>query len=138
MTSDNRRRNIADEILRADESLRAAEALLALGLNADSVSRTYYALLHYVRAALLSRGVEPKTHSGVLHLFNVELVRSGLFPSAHNRVLSMVQRGRELADYDAAVVFSADDARAHLEDARRFIAEVRAFLRAAGFLPEDG
>ena len=39
MTGDNRRQNIADEVARADQSIRAADALVALGLHADAVSR---------------------------------------------------------------------------------------------------
>ena len=36
---DNRRQNIANEVSRAEEAMRAAEALLGLGLYADAVSR---------------------------------------------------------------------------------------------------
>ena len=36
MTEDNKRRNIMDELARADQSLRAARALLGLGLHADA------------------------------------------------------------------------------------------------------
>lgn len=133
MTSDNRRRNIADELARAGEALRAAEALLALGLHPDCVSRAYYATFHHLRALLLTRGAEAKTHAGALHLFNAELVRPGLFPSAHNRLLAGMQRGRELADYDAAVVFSEEDARALLEDARAFARSAREFLDREGW-----
>ena len=88
-----------------------------------------------VRALPLSRGVEPKSHSGAIHLFNVELVRTGHFDSSWNRLLSGLQRTRELADYDAAVAFSAEDAEAELEAARRFGGAVTAFLKREGFLP---
>ena len=133
MTEENRRTNIADEIARAQQALQAAEALRSLGLNADSVSRAYYALLHILRALLLSRGVEPRTHAGALHLFNTELVRPGHFSSAHNRLLASVQRARELADYDAAIVFSGEDAQAHLDDTRAFITLALDFLTREGW-----
>lgn len=135
MTEDSRRRNVADELLRGEEALAAAAALIPLKLHADSVSRSYYAVLHHLRAALFCRGLEPKTHAGALHLFNTELVRSGVFASSFNRLIAAAQRGRELADYDAAVVFSAEDASTQLDDARRFAAEVRAFLVREGCLP---
>jgi uncharacterized protein (UPF0332 family) len=134
VTNDNRRKNLANEVARADEALRAAEALLGLGLHADAVSRAYYAVLHLVRALLLSRGVEAKTHAGVIHLFNMELVRTGAFPSANNRVLGGLQRARELADYDAAVTFSEDDARAEITDARVFSVAALEFLKREGWL----
>lgn len=50
MTEENRRRNIEDEVARARLALRAVEALLGLGLHADSISRAYYAVFHWIRA----------------------------------------------------------------------------------------
>jgi hypothetical protein len=134
VTDENKRRNLTDELQRAEESLRAAQALLGLNLHADSVSRCYHAVLHFVRALLLSRGLEGKSHSGVLHLFHSELVRSGAFPSVHNRALAALQRSREFADYDAAVTFTAPDAEASLADARAFAADALRVLGATGLL----
>lgn len=128
------RRNISDELTRAEQALRAAEALLDLGLFADSVSRSYYAAYHYLRGLLHSRGLEPKTHAGAIHVFNTEFVRTGRFRSANNRLLSGMQGSRELADYDAAVSFSESDARAQLDEARAFGGEVMSFLAAEGWL----
>ena len=134
MTDENRRRNLAQELQRASEAFRAAEALLSLDLNADAVSRAYYAAFHLIRALLLSRGVEPKTHAGAIHLLNLELIRPGLLPSSFNRLVGGLQRSREFADYDAAVAFSADDARAELEAARSFEAAALELLRAQGWI----
>ncbi len=138
MTGDNRRQNIADEVARADQSIRAADALVALGLHADAVSRAYYAVFHILRALLLSRGVDPKTHAGAIHLFNTELVRHGAFPSSYNRLIGGLQRARELADYDAAVRFSGDDAAAEVKEARSFIDVGLAFLAKDGWLETTG
>jgi uncharacterized protein (UPF0332 family) len=135
MTESNRIRNVADEVTRADQALRAAEALLSLGLHADAVSRAYYAAFHLVRALLLTRGVEPRSHQGAIHLLNVELVRPGQFPASHNRLLAGLQRQRENADYDAAVVFTAEDAQAAVEDARAFAVDARAALHRWGYRP---
>lgn len=137
MTEENRRRNIADEMRRAQESLRAAEALAGLGLHADSISRSYYAVLHFVRALLLSRGLEAKSHAGVVHLFHSELVRSGVFPPVHNRALAALQRSREFADYDAAVAFTAEDTEASLADARAFATDAIHVLQTTGHLPTE-
>jgi uncharacterized protein (UPF0332 family) len=87
-----------------------------------------------LRAALLSRGVDPKTHGGAIHLFNTELVRKGTFPSSHNRLLAGLQRARELADYDAAVTFSAEDAAAEVAEAERFAEAVTETLKREGWV----
>ena len=134
MTGDNRRRNIADEVARAEESLRAAKALLDLGLHSDSISRSYYAVFHVLRALILSRDIEPKTHAGAIHLFNQEFVRTGVVPNSHNRLLAGLQRARELADYDAAVSFSAEDASAEVRAATSFRDEMLALLAREGWL----
>jgi hypothetical protein len=133
MTEANRRRNVADEVERATQALRAAQELVALGLNADAVSRAYYAAFHFVRALLMTRGAEPRSHRGAIHLLNVELVRTGEFPASHNRLLAGLQRQREMADYDAAVSFSVEDAQAAVADARAFAADARAALERLGF-----
>ena len=128
MTEDNREANALDELARGQQSLDAAAALIAAGLHADAVSRAYYGAYHHLRALLYSRGLEPRSHAGALHLLNVEFIRPGLLPSANNRLLSGLQRSRELADYDPAVVFSAEDATAALDDARAFAAQVRGMI----------
>ncbi|HXE80919.1 MAG TPA: HEPN domain-containing protein [Vicinamibacterales bacterium] len=135
MTDENRKRNIADELKRADEALRAARALLNGELYADAISRAYYGAFHSLRALLLSRGIEPKTHGGALHVFNTEFVRPGLFPSSYNRLLGGMQRSRELADYDAAVTFSRQDAEACLRDAEAFGSHVVQHLRDGQWIP---
>jgi uncharacterized protein (UPF0332 family) len=134
LTGDNRRQNIAEEVTRAEQSMRAAEALVGLGLHADAVSRAYHAVFHLLRALLLSRGVDPKTHAGAIHLFNSDLVRSGAFPSSHNRLIGGLQRARELADYDAAVRFSAEDAAAEVGEARSLREAALAFLANESWL----
>ena len=134
MTGENRRRNVADELARADQALQAARALLGLGLHADSVSRAYYGAFHCLSALLFSRGVEAKTHAGAIHMFNTEFVRAGLFASSHNRLLAGIQRSRELADYDAAVTFSKEDVAGCLRDAEAFRADTVALLRRENWI----
>jgi hypothetical protein len=132
VTGDNQRANIRDELARAEDAFRAAEALIPLGLHADAVSRAYYGAFHVLRALAFARGIETRSHVGVIHVFNTEFVRPGVFPSSHNRLLSGLQRSRELADYDAAVVFSEDDARAELAAAKSFADAARAWLEGEG------
>ncbi|MFZ5471436.1 MAG: HEPN domain-containing protein [Myxococcota bacterium] len=134
MTEVNRRQNIQDAVVRGEQSFRAAEALLGMGLCSDAVSRAYYAAFHFLRALLVSRGVEPRSHAGAIHLFNTEFVRPKLVPSSHNRLLAGLQRARELADYDAAVTFSPEDASGEVADARTFIEETRELLSKEGWL----
>jgi uncharacterized protein (UPF0332 family) len=137
VTDENRRQNVADELARAEQALRASRALLDLGLHADAVSRAYYGAFHALRALLFSRGLEPKTHAGAIHLFNTEFVRAGLLASSHNRLLAGIQRSRELADYDAAVTFSKEDAEGCLREAETFHGDVLTLLRRQRWIPSQ-
>jgi uncharacterized protein (UPF0332 family) len=65
VTEANRLTNARAEAALGDDALRAASALVALGLYNDASSRAYYAAFHYARALLLLSGLEPKTHRGV-------------------------------------------------------------------------
>lgn len=62
-------------------------------------------------------------------------MRTGLLPSAHNRLLAGLQRSRELADYDAAVAFSVEDAEGELTAARTFVQETLELPRREGWIP---
>lgn len=134
MTRDNRKANIADELQRGDDAVKAAHALAGLGLHADAVSRAYHAVLHALKALLLSRGLEAKSHAGSIHLFNREFVRTGLLDSSNNRLLSGMQRSRELADYAAGIVFSEEDTASELQQAERFISCAKALLAKESWL----
>jgi uncharacterized protein (UPF0332 family) len=129
VTDPARRRNIAESLARTGQALAVAEAALAIGGTADAVSRTYYAALHYLRALLFARGFDPRTHAGAQHLFNQEFVRPGLFPAKANKLLASLQKQRELADYDSAMLFDADDVR-QIGEVRSFGDRVTAMLRA--------
>jgi len=132
MTGENRKQNIADELARAAETLRAARTLLAAGLPNDALSRTYYAAFHVMRAAVLSRGVDPKTHAGTLNLFNRELTRKGLLPP-FNKLLTGLHSAREAADYEAGVSFTEAEAQALLTESQAFTATVIDFLKREGW-----
>ena len=134
MSDPARRRNIADSLARAVQALAVAEAALAIGGTADAISRAYYAALHFLRALLFARGLEPRTHAGAQHLFNQEFVKAGLFPARANRLLAALQRQRELADYDPGTVFDAADVRDQIEDVRKFGSLVTDLLRREGLL----
>jgi uncharacterized protein len=132
MTGESRKINIADELARASEAFREARTLLDANLPNGAVSRAYYAVFHLMRAALVSRDADPKTHAGAIHLFNLHLIRPGIFP-AFNKLLSGLQRARELGDYDATVGFPHDEASSFISEAETFDNAVRTLLAREGW-----
>ena len=83
---------------------------------------------------MFARGFDPRTRAGAQHLFNQEFVRTGLFRARTNRLLASLQRLRELADYDAATVFDAADAKEQIAEVRAFGLEVVALLGREGLI----
>ena len=121
MSPENARKNAADEMRRARESLRAAEVLAREALYADAVSDAYYAAFHAVRALLLSLGEEPRSHRGALHLFNVHFVRTGKVDARHLSTLARAQYNRIGADYGASTRFEQKDAEDEIVGARELV-----------------
>ena len=134
MTDDNRRKNIAAEVRRGDESFESAELLLAAGKLADAVSRAYYAAFHYARAMLLTLGEEARTHGGLERLLHRDLVREGGLDPDVARLFSRLQKFRQDADYTAEFVFTAAGAAEEVAAARTFVVEARGRLGAGGWI----
>ena len=88
MTEDNRKENIRAELVRATEALAAATLLYENGYISDAISRLYYFVLYNVRALLLSKGLEPRSHDGALRLLGLHFVRDGLMDKRAAQVFS--------------------------------------------------
>ena len=133
MTGENRKTNIAEAIARAESAFREAQTLIDASLPNGAVSRAYYAAFHMARAALLSRGIESKTHAGTMKLFHRELTAKGVMPS-FNKLLGDIQTARQSADYDAAISFTLDEAREVYDEAERFSTAVTELLKREGWI----
>ena len=99
MTDDNKRANIAAELGRSDESLRAAVVLLEAGLLHDAESRLYYSAYHAAVALLLTQGLEPRSHTGVANLLGLHFVKTGRLNAGDARLFARLQKYRVEADY---------------------------------------
>lgn len=109
MTEANKKDNIREELHRARECFRGAEVLNTNGLFADAISRLYYYVFHAVRALLLAKGLEPKTHEGALRLFSMHFVKAGSFEPESAHVFSRLMKYRGEADYNPSYIFTGQD-----------------------------
>lgn len=108
------------EIERGDEALKSAETLNASGLCRDAMSRTYYAVLHYARALLVTKDCHPKSHHGVVQMFSQHYVKSGLVSVETGRILARQQKFREESDYTVEARFSHEAIESEITDAKTF------------------
>jgi uncharacterized protein (UPF0332 family) len=111
---------------RAKETLEAARLLLERGFYEDSVSRSYYAMLYSVRAALVTKRIHAKTHRGTMKKFGELFVKTGEFPLEVWRVFGSAMELREEADYSAGTEMTITERKAQevLEAAAEFIREI--------------
>ena len=128
MTEDNRKENIRAELDRAAEAIAAATLLYENGYISDAVSRLYYFVLYNVRALLLSKGLEPRSHEGALRLLGLHFVREGLMDKSTAQIFSKLMKFREEADYNPVSMFTKEDYIAYRREAEHLTAAIREYL----------
>ena len=129
--------NVLEELERAQRALRAAQILHESDLFEDAVSRSYYAVMHAAKAALLVHDVIAESHAAVRRLFGSVLVRAGLIEREWASVLARVQDQRIAANYSIGIGWDAGAALRLIEDAQAFLRRVRSYLRSVEIAVEE-
>lgn len=119
---------ILAEMERAKKALKSAEVLLGQNLLEDCISRSYYAILHSAKAALLSKGISADSHDAIKNLFGMHLVKSGEIEKEYALIFREEQDERLLADYDVNFVPEQEMVFRRVEDARDFVSRIEKFL----------
>ena len=115
----------------ADKALATAEFAYGIGDLRSANSRAYYAAFYAARVALSAIGEHErslgKTHSGLRAAFAELLVKPGHLPKELSRLFAILSDQRLAADYQGD--FGEEgDARMSLDQARAFVAAVRAWV----------
>ena len=134
MIEENKRNNIHDELDKSSEILQEAELLYNNGFINGAVSRLYYSSLHTVRALLLSKGLEPKSHEGALRLFGLHFIKKGVFETKYSHIFSRLMKYREEADYNPSYMFTQEDVLEFKKDAKELLDKIRMYLTEKGYL----
>lgn len=109
----------------ADESLDSAQLLFEHTKFRPSVSRSYYAMFYAVQALLIRKKIITSKHSGAIAVFNREFVKSNIFDKEFSRWLQEAFDLRQRADYREMFTVSSERAKTVLENARRFVEEIK-------------
>ena len=136
MIEENKRENIREEIERATETRKAAELLFSNNFIKDAVSKLYYFLLYGIRALLLAKGLEPKSHEGTLRLFGLHFVKEGIFFSQDSHVFSKLMKFREEADYNPSYIFTKEDFKDLAIEADNLFLKIKAYLKDKDYFTE--
>lgn len=105
----------------ARERVESAEALLKIGNYRDAMSRAYYAFFDAASAALLTKGLVPKTHHGLTVLFDRHFIKKKKVPTEMGRWLIKAKQAREEADYERLKETSKETVEAAIKAAKKFI-----------------
>lgn len=119
-------------ILRAEESIRAAELLYAAGHWDFAAARAYYAAFYAATAALLSLGREYQKHSGIIAGVHQFLVKTGKLDKKHGKNLNWLFELRGIGDYGDTRHVPQEEAEKAIGIARSFVEAVKALLPPQG------
>jgi hypothetical protein len=133
VTDRDRPAAIREELARADTALAAADHLARGGFSADAVSRLYYSLLFRVRALLLTKDLEPRSHEGALRLLSLHFVKSGRLDREAAHLFSRLMKYREEADYTASIEYTAEDVAGFRAEVEIVSARITDLIRVAGY-----
>jgi len=133
MNDHNKRLNIDSELKRAADAMKATVLLAQNGLYSDAVSKLYYILLYYVRALLMTKGIEARSHEGALRMLGLHFVREGLIQPKLSHTFSKLMKYREEADYNPLYDFTGDDYGEFKGEVDEFIGVVHLHLKDAGY-----
>ncbi|MDR4509313.1 MAG: HEPN domain-containing protein [Candidatus Brocadiaceae bacterium] len=120
---------IRREMERSKKSLSAAKRLYEEELFEDAISRSYYAVLHAAKAALLSEHVMVDSHEAVKRLFGMHLVKTGKIDVRLSKILREEQDERFLADYDVSFSPEAERVEKRINDAGYFFEVMNEYLK---------
>lgn len=116
------------ELQRAEDCRQVAELCFRHGFYADSISRSYYAVLHAAKAALALYDIAIKNHRGLAGMFGLHIVQAGLVEGYWGSTIGQLSALRMTADYDVEVVFGEADAANAYEQADGFNNRIHTLL----------
>ena len=134
MMEKNKKLNIHEEIHRADQAMEAARLLYENGYFNDAISRLYYCIFYHVRALLLSKGLEPKTHEGALRLLSLHFVKQDILAPQASHIFTKLMKFREEADYNPSYVFTKDDFIHFQKEVQALSEKISEYLTQEGYL----
>lgn len=121
-----------DELQRAQDELKSAKVLQENELYFKSIVSSYYAVYHAAKAALLIKGVVPKSHEGVERLFSLYYVKTNEIEIDIGRIIGRLMKLREEADYYPESTFRLKDSIEAIEMADRFVESIKNSIKFDG------
>ena len=119
---------IAANLERAEQSIRAAQELTAGGFYDFAASRAYYAAFYAATAALLGQGLDLSKHSGVIAAIHQRFIKTGKLSKDQGKELNWLFELRNVGDYGVTVHVSQPDAARAIQAADSFLQAIKSLL----------
>ena len=119
---------IAANLERAEQSIRAAQELTAGGFYDFAASRAYYAAFYAATAALLGQGLDLSKHSGVIAAIHQRFIKTGKLSKDQGKELNWLFELRNVGDYGVTVLVSQPDAARAIQAADSFLQAIKSLL----------
>ena len=126
---DERRQLAAMRMTRADIVLADASMLADRGSSLSAINRCYYAMFYAASALAIRDDCDFHKHRAVISWFNREYVNTGRFSRECGKSFRAAFDRRCDADYTDVATFTAEQVTTMVEQARRFVAEVKSLLQ---------
>lgn len=121
---------IAANLERAAQSIKAARDLAIKGYYDFAASRAYYGAFYAATAVLLSEGIELSKHSGVIASIHQRFVKTGKLSKEHGKDLNWLFEMRSVGDYGGIAHVSRQQANHAIEAAASFVDAINALLQS--------
>jgi uncharacterized protein (UPF0332 family) len=115
-------------LLKAQQSLAAAQLLLGNDYTDFAASRAYYAMFYAAEALLEGDGLSFSSHSGVISAFGRKFARTKRVPAKFHRYLIEAQNLRTTGDYGQFNAVDQAQASNIVEQSREFLAMVQSLI----------
>ena len=115
-------------LLKAQQSLAAAQLLLGNDYTDFAASRAYYAMFYAAEALLEGDGLSFSSHSGVISAFGRKFARTKRVPAKFHRYLIEAQNLRTTGDYGQFNAVDQAQASNIVEQYREFLAMVQSLI----------
>jgi len=130
MSGDEARRAVVRNwMAKADAALAAARREWSAGDTSLAVNRVYYACFYAATALLLQEQKEFTKHVGVRAAVHRHLVKPGRISAIMGKFYDQAFNERQEADYTSLAEFEAATVAERIDDAERFVAEMKRLLK---------
>lgn len=124
------RRTVIEHMMaKGKRALKSAGEHIKQGDYDFASSKAYYAVFHFMQAALATEELTFSKHSAVIAEFNRNFIRSGIFPKDFSKNIERLFKQRQIGDYDYSPVIDKEEAGKDLAIAKLICDKVEEYLR---------